>query len=173
MVATSHKRSVPSRLALANKRPSGLKATSLTQSVCWSNNATCSPLSTRQTRTEPSRLPVASKLPSGLNEDVMIQPLCPLRLWIASKVSVSHSKLTGASPASEAAKTLPFGETLMSVKRASVRIVAALICSRFLSIPEPQLGRISLLRDQCYAVWRERKLTCQIARIGFANQGTC
>lgn len=53
--------------ALSSSRPSGLKVTAYTRSVCPSRTATHSPLPISQIRTSRSSQPVARRSPSGLN----------------------------------------------------------------------------------------------------------
>ena len=61
-----HNLTVPSKLPLTNRLPSGLNATDHTQPVCPSRVATSSPVATLHNRIEPSKLPLASRRPSGL-----------------------------------------------------------------------------------------------------------
>jgi hypothetical protein len=79
-VAASHTFTVWSKLAEARRRPSGLKQTLVTPSVCPSRVRISGPVAASQTFTIWSLLAEARRRPSGLKHTLVTASRCPRRV---------------------------------------------------------------------------------------------
>lgn len=82
---------VPSKLALARHRPSGLNATLRTQCLCPLSKRTSSPEATSHNLMVRSKLPPARRRPSGLKATLRTPPVCPRRERTSRPVCASQT----------------------------------------------------------------------------------
>ena len=91
-LAASHSRTVLSTLPLASARPSGLKATLLTEAWWPVNWRSSLPLAVSHSRTVLSSLPLASARPSGLKATLLTEAWWPVNWRSSLPLAVSHSR---------------------------------------------------------------------------------
>ena len=84
-LSASHTFAVLSRLPVRMRRPSGLNATLVTQSVCPLRAKSSWPLAASHTFAVLSWLPVRMRRPSGLNATLVHRPVCPTKVALLLK----------------------------------------------------------------------------------------
>lgn len=121
LCGTSHNSTVPSVLALAIVRPSGLKLTSLTTEPCPAKILNGSIAATSQTVAVPFLLALATMCPSGLKSTFLTQPpVAPFSVFVIPIIPIGWRCTLLCPPVTI---VLPFGAKLTPLPRLSVMIL--------------------------------------------------
>src|SRR5262245_46627506 len=139
-VLASHTLSALSRLPEARSRPSGLKATQVTASVCPLRDSTSRASAGAQILTVSSSLPEARSLPSRLYATHRTPPSCPFNVRLSGPLSAAQTLIV--APPNETIR-VPSGLNLAlyePVLRVSLRW--PVLASHSLSVPSALPSRI-------------------------------